>query len=188
MSKLYVNEIDAKTSGNNIIAKQRIIPPAGGIIQIQYDQYTGTSSQSSGSQTDTALDNLSVSITPTSTSSIIKLEAHVFFEPSTTVSEYNNLFFFYRDSTKLSAPASSSRPTGITLSTTSFYSNDASSTPSMAYLTYYDTPSTTSAINYKVGTWFYGAVTFYMNRSVTDADGADYERGISLISATEIAG
>ena len=181
-SIIKVDEIQT-TSGSGFVK-----PMAGSIIQIQYDQYTGTDSQSISSQTDTALDNLSVSITSTSTSSVIKLEAQIFFEPSTVVSEYNNLFFFYRDSTKLAADTAGSRPLGVSISTTGFYSNDASSTPSMAHLTYFDTPSSTSAITYKVGAWFYGAVTFYMNRSVTDTNGADYERGISLISATEIAG
>lgn len=167
----------------------RLIPAkAGSIIQTQYDQYTGTDTQSFSAQTNTALDNLSVSITPTSTSSIIKLEAQVFFEPSNTTSEYGNMFFFYRDSTKLGHATAGNRPVGIVNSTTSFYSNNAESTPSMAYLTWYDLPSSTSAITYKVGAWFHTAVTFYLNRTVTDTNGADYERGISLISATEIAG
>jgi len=161
---------------------------SGSIIQVQYTQYTSTSTQSISSQTDTVLDNLSVSITPTSTSSIIKLEAQVFFEPSNTTSEYNNVFFFYRDSTKLSHAAAGVRAVGIVNSSTSFYSNNADSTPSVANLAYYDTPSSTSAISYKVGAWFYSAITFSLNRTALDSNVVDYERGISLISATEIAG
>lgn len=163
-------------------------PRSGSIIQVQYTQYTSASTQSISSRTDTVLDNLSVSITPTSTSSIIKLEAQVFFEPSSTNSEYNNVFFFYRDSTKLSHAAAGSRAVGIVNSSTSFYSNNADSTPSMANVTYYDTPSSTSAISYKVGVWFYDAITFSLNRTALDTNSVDYERGISLISATEIAG
>ena len=163
-------------------------PRSGSIIQVQYTQYTSASTQSISSQTDTALDNLNVSITPTSTSSVIKLEAMVSFEPSDTTSEYNNVFFFYRDSTKLAPSAAGSRPVGIVNSATSFYSNDAGSTPSMAHLTWYDSPSSTSSISYKVGGWFYTAITFYLNRTVTDSDSTANERLASIISATEIAG
>ena len=101
------------TQAINIHSSGLIIPSAGGIIQTQYTQFTGTDTQSISSQTDTALDNLSVSITPTSTSSIIKLEAQVFFEPNNTASEYNNMFFFYRDNTKLGHAASETGQLGL---------------------------------------------------------------------------
>ena len=161
---------------------------AGAVLQVQYTQLTSTSTQNISSRTDTVLDNLNVSITPVSTSSIIKLEAIISFEPSATNSEYNNVFFFYRDSTKLAPPAAGSRPVGIVNSATSFTAANTSSTPSMAHLTWYDSPSSTSAISYKVGAWFYDAITFYLNRVVTDSNEVDKERLASIVSATEIAG
>lgn len=170
-------------SGGRLIGSK-----AGSIIQIQYDQYTSASTQSISSQTYTELDNLSVDITPTSTSSVIKVEAQIFHEPNNVTSEYNNVFFFYRGSTKLGHATAGNRPVGIASSVAGFYSNDSGSTPSMAYLTFYDTPSTTSQITYKVGVWYFTAVTFALNRSATDTNDADYERGTSFISVTEIAG
>jgi hypothetical protein len=170
-------------SGGRLIGSK-----AGSIIQIQYDQFTGTDTQSFSAQTATAIDNLSVTITPTSTNSIIKLEGHIFFEYGNTEGEYNHMFFFYRDTTQLAAPNAGSRTAGITQSGAAFYSNDASTTPQAAYYAYFDAPATTSAITYKLGATFGQASTFYMNRTVADNNDYSKERGISFISATEIAG
>ena len=159
---------------------------SGGIIQVQYTQFTGTASQSITSTTDTVLTDLTVSITPTSTSSKILLQTHVLFEAS--ISDYKVNWMFFRDSTVLKAPAAGSRKCIISASATSFYDDDNSSTPSSVAYQYFDTPSTTSAVTYKVGVITDGASTLYINRSVLDADSSGYERGVSYISATEIAG
>ena len=50
---------------------------AGGIIQIQKTQYTDTATTTCNTQTDVAFSHLTVNITPTSTSSIIKIDAMV---------------------------------------------------------------------------------------------------------------
>lgn len=176
------------TQSMNIHSSGFVIPPAGGIIQIQYDQYTGASTQAVAQQADTVLNNLSVSITPTSTSSIIKLEAQMLWEHNNTGSEYDHIFFFYRGTTKLGHAADGNRNVGVMQGATAFYSNDASSTPSVLHMTFFDTPSTTNAITYKIGANFYNGNTFYLNRTVLDNNANNYERGVSIISATEIAG
>ena len=51
---------------------------------------------------------------------------------------------------------------------------------------YMDTPSTTSAITYKLSIVGNGG-TVYNNRTVTDGNTVGYERGMSMITATEIA-
>ncbi len=180
MSKLYVNELAPKTAGN------KIIMPQGGIIQMQYTQFTGTASSAISSNTDTALTDLTVSITPTSTSSKILLQTHVMFEAS--ISDYKINWMFFRDSTVLKAPVSGSRKSIISTTCVSFYDDDNSSTASNAGYQYFDTPSTTSLITYKVGVISDGASTLYLNRTVVDGDSSGYERGVSYISATEIAG
>ena len=159
----------------------------GGIIQIQHTQFTGTASPSITNATDTALTDLTVSITPTATSSKILLQAHVFFEGST--SDYNWSWMFFRDSTVLKAPIVGSRKSIIAASCASFYDDDNSSTPSTAVYQYFDTPSTTSSVTYKVGVVTTGGnSTLHINKSLTDSGSGGYERGISYISATEIAG
>ena len=159
----------------------------GGIIQIQHTQFTGTASPSITNTTDTALTDLTVSITPTATSSKILLQAHVFFEGS--ISDYQWSWMFFRDSTVLKAPAGSGQTSVISSSCISFYDDDNASTPSTAVYQYFDTPSTTSSVTYKVGVVTTGGnATLHINKSSTDAGSSGYERGISYISATEIAG
>ena len=183
MSKLLVNELAPKTAGN------KIIMPQGGIIQVQYTQFTGTNSVSLTANTDTILTDLTVNITPASTSSVIHLQAHIFCEHGNdSGSTWNHVLFFYRDTTKLGHAAAGNRNVGISMTTRTYYDANNASTPEIARYDYFDTPATTSQITYKCGIKTSNAETFYINRCVNDPDNTDHERGISFISATEIAG
>ena len=67
--------------------------------------------------------------------------------------------------------------------------SNAGSTPEHAIYSYFDTPSTTSQITYKVGTSGDVWVLIFgtpIERWVIQMD--QYERGTSFISVTEIAG
>tara|TARA_B100000963_G_scaffold268364_1_gene236545 strand:+ start:351 stop:881 length:531 start_codon:yes stop_codon:yes gene_type:complete len=164
---------------------------AGGIIQIQKTQYTDITTVSIARITDVALDHLAVNITPISTSSIIRIDAMVNGEWSTQSASYNSVWFFYRGSTKLSGPAAGSRDVGILMGTSiTIEAANAGSTPEQAHYSFFDTPSTTSQVTYKVGVrqGSGGTLTWYQNRTLYDSDGSQYERGTSFISATEIAG
>lgn len=182
MSKLYVNQLAPKTAGN------KIVMPQGGIIQTQYRQYTGMDSVSLTSNTDTPLGDLTVNITPASASSVIHLQAHVFIEFAVDGNSYEHVFFFYRDTTKLGQPASGSRRSGISMATRTYDGPDDNSTPCIARYDYFDTPATTSTITYKCGVSALTTDTLFINRTVADTDNGSYERGISSIIATEIAG
>ena len=163
--------------------------PSGGIIQVQRTQLTSTFTTSVAAKTNTSIDEFSVNITPTSTSSIIKLDASWFGEFGIDDDNtWNHIFFFYRDSTFLGSPSGGDRYAGVNTATRSFSGTDAASTPESAYLTYFDSPATTSQITYKLGIVLKLSDTLYTNRTVTDTDTADFERGVSFISATEIAG
>jgi hypothetical protein len=74
------------------------------------------------------------------------------------------------------------------MSTVSYGTVENSSTPEAAYYSYFDSPNTTNQITYKVGHLNYGTYTLNINRTGTDADTAQHERGLSFISATEIGG
>ena len=183
MSKIYVDEIAPKTVGNKVLL------PQGGIIQLQYTQLTSTFTTPVTAATNTSIDEFSVNITPTSTSSIIKLDASWFGEFGIDDDNtWNHIFFCYRDSTFLGSPSGGDRYAGVNTATRSFSGTDAASTPESAYLTYFDSPATTSQITYKLGIVLKLSDTLYTNRTVTDTDTADFERGVSFISATEIAG
>jgi len=163
--------------------------PSGSVIQIQYTQFTGVNSYSMSANTDTVLTDLTVNITPISTSSIIMLDGHWFGEHSVSdPNNWNHMFFFYRDTTKLGSPGAGSKLAGITIANNPHESHDDDSTPEAATLKYFDSPSSTSQITYKVGCITKNSQTLFINRTVGDTDSTDYERGISYISATEIAG
>lgn len=163
--------------------------PAGSVLQVQYTQFTGTNSVSFTSDTDTILTDLTVNITPISTSSIIRIDAMVNGEWSNQSGATDSAWFFFRDSTKLSHPVAGSRVVGIAMGNAVTYANvEAGSSPELIHYSYFDLPSSISQITYKVAARLNGAYTWYLNRTVTDTDGIGYERGVSYISVTEIAG
>jgi hypothetical protein len=161
--------------------------PSGSILQVQYTQFTGTNTVSQSAVTEALITDLAVSITPTSTSNLIKVEAMVCGEHGVTGNIFNTVWYFDRSGTKLAAPEAGSRKSGIAIGNTIGYdASNAASTPEMVNYTYFDTPSTTSSITYTVAMLSQSAQTWYLNRTVSDADSSSYERGISYISVTEI--
>ena len=162
---------------------------SGRIIQVQRTQFTGTNSVSSTANADTVVTDLTVNITPTSTSSIIKIEAMVNGEWSNQSGAADGVWFFFKDSTKLSHAAAGNRPVGILMGTSiTIASADQDSTPEHNYYSYFDAPSSTSQITYKVGFTSVAGYTWHLNKTVTDTDNQSYERGLSFICVTEIAG
>lgn len=184
MSKILVDEIAPKTSGN------KVLMPQGGIIQVQYTQFTGTNTVVLSAGTDTVLTDLTVNITPTSTNSIIKLDAQIFGEHGLTSVAWNHIFFFYRGTTKLGHAAAGNRLVGVSMITQTYSeaAGNADTTPECGMYSFFDSPSSTSQITYKVGIRTRNGETFYLNRTEDDTDANYNERGISFISATEIAG
>lgn len=162
----------------------------GAVLQVQYTQYTSTFSQSITANTDTVLGSavLTLNITPKSTSSIIRLDAHIMHEWGRGDAPTESMWFFYRDTTKLAAPSSGNRSTGITPSKLSYFDNDASSTPEGVNYTYFDLPSSTSQITYKIGVRNHYGTNLHVNKTSDDHNTTQHERGISFISATEIGG
>ncbi len=191
-SILKVSEIQDPTNSNTaftIGTDGRPYPKAGGIVQVQYTQFTGTNSYSISAATNTVITDLTVNITPVSTSSIIKIDAMVNGEWSHQNGATDSVWFFFRDTTKLSHPVSGNRVVGVLQGTSVTYDqSDANSTGEHAYYTYFDTPSSTSQITYKVGVFQYDGYDWSLNRTQGDFDNVGYERGTSFISVTEIAG
>lgn len=163
--------------------------PSGSIIQVQHTQFTSQNTVAFTANTDATLTDLTVNITPISTSSIIKVEAFVQGEWGNVDSQTDSCWFFLRDSTKLGSATAGNRNVGIHMGTSiTYYSANASTTPEGVKYVYFDSPSTTSQITYKVACRQGYATNFYLNRTVDDTDHTYVERGISSIIATEIAG
>ena len=163
--------------------------PSGTVLQVKYTQFTGTNNVAiSNSGDGTALSDLTVNITPTSTNSIIMLTAFINGEFSATTAQ-DSVAFFFRDSTKLSAPTAGNRPLGIQMGANiSWYDSNNDSTPEGFHYSYFDTPNTTSQITYKAGLLVQSGCNYKINRTEADSDNASSERGISFIMAQEIAG
>jgi len=161
------------------------------ILQLKRTQFDGTNIITCTSDTDIVFTDLTVNITPSSTSSIIRLECMVNGEWSVNSATYNGTVFFFRDTTKLGHPTASLRNVGVSGFMRSIQTTDTGSTPEgTASVMFYDTPNTTSQITYKVGvhTSSAGDPVYHLNKTVTDADGDAYERFVSSITAIEIAG
>ena len=188
MSTLYVDSIQPKTTGSQLTIAPAI--QTGAVLQVKYFQLTEPQTETYGTtDTDIAITNFNINITPKSTSSIIKLESNIMFEWAN--GPWDHIWFFYRNTTKLSATNTGSRRAGISPSTMSHGKVDPpndDSTPEFATLTYFDAPSSTSQITYKLGVNSSGTNNLFINRTIGDSDNAGYERGVSFISATEIGG
>ena len=167
--------------------------PSGSILQTQFTKYSTATTLSYSADTAIAIPGMEVSITPSATNSIIQLQASWGGE-TTSSSTWDHTFFFYRGSTQIPAASDftsavgSNRNFGLGSACETYYAgSDDSSTPAYVMIHYFDTPSTTSAVTYKLGWRANSGGTLYINRDVTDADTGDYERYMSIISATEIA-
>jgi hypothetical protein len=163
--------------------------PSGGIIQFQRTQLNTAATQAFSADTDTAFTDLTVNITPTSTSSIIKLECHLAGEFDDDDITWDHAMLFFRDTTALKSSGSfTSSQVGISALTRTYTDNNDSSTAEVGYYTYFDSPNTTSQVTYKVAINSRYAGTFYINTTVSTSDSTSTERFVSSISATEIAG
>ena len=180
MSKLFVDDIVEKTSGHGVH-----IP--GHVIQVLSATKTDTASFSS-SNTNTFVDlpNLSVTITPSATSSKILVFFTVNVGQSTTATIHVRLV---RGSTPIyvgdASGGSRLQDSAILRSASSPYSLEVGNLQG----TFLDSPSTTNATVYKLqgvlGASYSG--TFHVNSSAADSN-ADYSgRTASSITVMEIA-
>ena len=169
--------------------------PSGSVLQIQYTQVTATSQTSNFTSAYSTVDvtPINVSITPTSTSSKVKIEVSMMGEFDGLAGPHNTMFWLKRTigstTTNLRAPADeTNNALGIAPATIT-YNQNQNSTPEHLSFLYFDEPNTTSAVTYQLA-MTNGSTTGYAFRVNKNGQsgGGDYERGISCISATEIAG
>ena len=163
--------------------------PSGTVLQIQYTQFTDQNTYSFSTGTPIVLTDLIVNITPRSTNSVFKLEASIMCEFGVEGADWNHVFFFYRDTTKLAnTTAKSNQTSGIAVAGRTYFDQDVGSTPNGVSYMYFDAPNTTNTITYKVGFEASETSGLYLNRTAVDNASSGYERGVSTISVMEIAG
>lgn len=155
----------------------------GSVLQIVSTTKTDTFTSTTGSAW-TDITGFSVSITPSSTSSLIFITVDMNVIP-TRPTLINRGFRLVRGSTAIGVGAAAgSRLRGSMDASTA--SDESAINMGFSFL---DSPATTSATTYKVQ--FYQTNTsysFYMNRSGTDTDSASFSRTASTITVMEISG
>ena len=173
MSELRTNRIvprDGLPSGS-----------AGGVIQVKSTTKTdGNFNTSSSSYVDVT--GLSVSITPTRSDSKILIFANIHGVGNSDTQAY---FRFMRDSTPICVGDAAGSRVQATLG--SMYYNQQNDTKSCSQ-TFLDSPSTTSAVTYKIQARTQGNGTLYVNRSSGDSDSATSGRFTSTITVMEVSG
>jgi hypothetical protein len=156
--------------------------PSGKIIQVVSTAKTDTFSLSSTTFTD--ITGLSVSITPTSSSSKIMIFWSTSIGPVGNAAGANVRMM--RDSTAIGiGDAAGSRPRV----TGAFYVGDVTAPNNMATVAgmFLDSPATTSATTYKMQLQGGSATTIYINRTDGDRNTASFDpRAISTITVMEV--
>jgi len=155
--------------------------PTGSVLQVKQHFYTGAASGTSNSFDDTGL---SVTITPSSTSSKIL----VMMTASVTAYEGTWQLRFLRGNAAIGYGGLASSRTQSTVG--GFHpTNDENHQSNSTSAQYLDSPNTTSATTYKLQYKVQGNSTMYINRSGNDADNSDWShRSTSSITVMEIAG
>ena len=179
MSQIKVNSI---ISTGGVATDQ-----GGGIVQTIMGEKRTNVSQSVGSGANGSSAVLSATITPTSTSSKVKISGSVtvgMSNPSNTV--YIKLF---KGGSELSAASSSetagSRQTGVIGSELIDYTWQVSTIP----FNYIDSPSTTSATTYQIYLSHSSgnSMTLYLNRSHVDGTDSSYGYTASHMILQEVS-
>ena len=174
----------AFVSGNVLTAAQlNDLRGAFRVLQVVSTTKSDAFSASIASGANTAVTGLSVSITPSSSSSKILITASV---AGASTSIFQVSYGIGRNATLIGlGDVAGNRSRVGAVSTTN------ASTPSMtsASLTYLDSPATTSATTYAI--YAIGANdatrTYYINQSNTDSNTAEYIRSSSTITVMEIS-
>jgi len=154
---------------------------------LQVVSATKTDTQTTSTATFVDVSGLSLSITPSSASNKIFLVCDINIDAS---GRYFGIRFV-RDSTDIGIGDAESNRTRVTVSS---QSNDSASYDDYVMhnssASFLDTPNTTSATTYKIqaGKHYDTASNLYINRPAYDDDNTYIARGISTLTACEIAG
>ena len=198
MSTLQVENLIGPTSGSNankviipsgqtLDASNGFVAPAGHVIQTLTDVSVITESTTSKASSNSfANSSLSITITPTSTSSKIVVNA-VASTGCTHSGDGSVILRMIRDSTPIGIGNASGNK--IRAGSGRGTNNQDNNTMLNIPLQVTDTPNTTSAVTYTLqfavrGT---GAQTAYLNRSGGDVDNVEYQRTSSSLVVQEIA-
>jgi len=168
------------TTGSSGQVIPRAALPTGSVLQVVSTTKTDTFTSSSSSFND--ITGLSVSITPSSSSSKI----FVVYSVMTGVTGSQFPFIrLVRGSTTICVGDAAGVRTSTTSVAWSSGTNNVSVNQSMNFL---DSPATTSSTTYKLQTIATASEIIYINRNARDLNDPAEPRGVSSITVMEIAG
>ena len=153
----------------------------GGIVQIKHT--TKSDSFSSGTSSFHDITNFSVDITPTSTSSKIFVMACVQYSTSGNGGS-RQAVRLVRDSTAIAVGDSAGSRVQCSISSET---SGAGGNMKSATINFLDSPSTTSAVTYKVQCAAVDGNNFQLNTTVEDTDASSYPRVASHITVMEVS-
>ena len=171
----------------------------GKILQVQYASHKTTASTSCANNTRVVLTTFGVTITPSSTSSKIIVSMQLTgswsasncpHEGASSLSRRiggTDYIFGLDDVSDYTAP--SNRNLGLSTAQVSIGNNTGTNIHSYIISNFQDSPSTTSAITYYpvVRQTVGSTQTFYHNRTGSDTDNSNNERGTCWMMAMEVA-
>ena len=132
--------------------------------------------------------HMSITITPSSTSSKIMITMNMNWSLN-GADVYNTLFALDRNGTLLLPTAAGNRRLANAATTPMSGTSIAASYMHTQHMLYVDAPNTTSALTYTVtyaSTAADNSARLFLNRAQTDSDTVAYERGVSTLVAQEI--
>jgi hypothetical protein len=164
---------------DNLGRSSGLVKAAGGggkIGQVVSVAKTDTTTTTSTSYAD--ISGMTVDITPTATSSKVLVQVSMNVE---STNGYVSSIKLLRDSTGIIGDAASNRDRG-----TFWVKAHYASTMYNQALLYLDSPSSTSALTYKLQWWVEDGGTFALNRTVADDDTTGRPRNLSTITVMEV--
>ncbi len=177
---MALSKIDAANFLNGTIPNSNLA--ADRVLQVLSTVKTDTFSTASETPTFTDVTGLSVSITPSSTSSKILIFVNMY--ASGGVSGMRHYSRLVRGSTAICVGDSA----GSRLQVSAYNVNERTATMNDFPITFLDSPNTTSSTTYKVQVTAETADTIYINRSGQDSNSDTYARTASTITVMEVAG
>jgi hypothetical protein len=171
---------------NNTISAITALPaaiPTGKILQIVTTSFTSTQ-DTSGEDSFHDIPNLNTSITPSATSSKILLSGHVMGSSQNASAACRVMINLLRDSTTIGANGTTSDRVECHNAS---YSDDGANAATIP-INFIDSPSSTSAITYKVQILTDNGAGIRVNAAPGDSNNNAYPRAISTLTLMEIAG
>lgn len=194
MSNLTVSRLSGTVSNNNqiLVSNGHSLISPGSVVQCRVTRYdTATSYTTGTSLSGVEMTDLRVSITPKRANSLIICQFQIHGEGAGT---HNYIFRVFKNGVVptgtyagFNTATGDQHWSGIAMALP--YETDYDSTPFTQNFMYYDVPGVTSAITYAPGVKESAGSSFvwHLNKSVNAANSANYERGVSMSIAWEIA-